>query len=267
MKNRKSTILQRQNKILEYLHTYPDSKIDTIAQHFNVSSSTIRRDLLLLQRNNEIEKSFTGRSCNRVPALPNLDSERYYMCNIEEKKAIAKRAAQFLEPDDTIFINSSSTALEIYQFIEDIHVNIITNNGRSLQQNHGSNISLFLTGGEVQKRHSANARLYLGGSYALNTINQIAASKCILGVSGISASFGLSSMMPEDPVLNQAMITHCNGPVIVVADHRKVGIAHNFHFGRLEDISIFITDSASDPGELERIRAAGVEVIVVDVDD
>ena len=266
MKNSKAAILQRQNKLLEYLHSYPEAKIGTMAQELKVSAATIRRDLQFLQSNHEIKRVFTGRHYSRLPLLPTPDSERYHLCGIKEKQAIARRAAQMLENDDTIFINSSSTALEIYPFIRDINVNIITNNGRSMLQSYGPNISLFLTGGEVQGNRSVNTRYYLGGIHALNTIHQIVASKCILGVSGISASFGLSSMTPEDPALNQAMIAHCNGPVIVVADHRKVGVAHNFRFGQLRDISIFITDAASDPAELDKIRAAGVEVIVVEAD-
>ena len=85
-------------------------------------------------------------------------------------------------------------------------------------------------------------------------------------MSGISAEGGLTSMAVQDPAVNRAMIQHCNGPVIIAADHRKVGIRHNFLFGSLSDVSRLVTDTGSDPQELENIRRAGVEITLVDPD-
>ena len=98
-------------------------------------------------------------------------------------------------------------------------------------------------------------------------ISKISATKCVLGVSGISVRGGLTSLAIQDPAVNKAMIQHCGGPVIVVADHRKIGVRHNFYFGSIHDVTHLVTDSKSDPEELQRIRDAGITVCVVDAED
>ena len=92
-------------------------------------------------------------------------------------------------------------------------------------------------------------KMSMTGALAVEMISRISTTKCILGVSGISAEGGLTSMAVQDP-----------------ADHRKVGIRHNFLFGSLSDVSRLVTDTGSDPEELENIRRAGVEITLVDPD-
>mgnify|MGYP002552724339 CR=1 FL=1 len=120
--------------------------------------------------------------------------------------------------------------------------------------------------GYIGNAMAGNMKMSMTGALAVEMISRISTTKCILGVSGISAEGGLTSMAVQDPAVNRAMIQHCNGPVIIAADHRKVGIRHNFLFGSLSDVSRLVTDTGSDPEELENIRRAGVEITLVDPD-
>jgi DeoR family transcriptional regulator of aga operon len=49
---------------------------------------------------------------------------------------------------------------------------------------------------------------------------------------------------------------------VVVADGSKVGRVALAQMAGLESVSTLITDASADPAELDRIRAAGVEVVV-----
>jgi DeoR family transcriptional regulator of aga operon len=52
---------------------------------------------------------------------------------------------------------------------------------------------------------------------------------------------------------------------VVVADGSKIGAVALAQMADIDQVAMLITDSTADKGELDRIRAAGVEVVVVDI--
>ena len=233
MKTSKNEIISRHNEIINYLRKNNCVEISVLADMFHVSDTTMRRDIHLLSKHGE-----AIRCKNNICMLdvgkshPTFDDERGSFACSNEKEKIAQRAAALIEDGDTVFFNSSSTVLRIIPYIKNKSVTIVTNNGRSLFIDRDSNIDLVLIGGEViGNTKIANAKMYTAG---------------------------LTSMAIQDPAVNQAMIQQCQGPVIVVADHRKVKIQHSFFFCSLSKISCLITDSESDAEELDNIRQNGV---------
>lgn len=267
MKRSRSDVHARQGRILKYLQENPTTKTSELAEHFSVSISTMRRDLIELSANGEITKVYGGTSTPvraMSKALPLFDLDRYSNANIDVKEAIAMRAAAMISPGDSVFINSSSTALLIYPHVKCEGVVFITNNVFALDAERNADSSLIILGGEAYMDRSSKKRHSLYGNIAEENIKKISAKVCIIGVSGISASDGLTSQSFREPGVNRAMVDRCTGPVIVVADHRKVGFAHNYNFASISQVDYLITDSLTDPEELQKIRNAGVEVILVD---
>lgn len=268
MKNSKSQVMARQNEMIAYLVQRGSAEVAELAEHFCVSDTTIRRDIHLLKRYGEsIHCKNNVCSLDASRSHPQFDDGRGQQACAEEKELLARYAATLLEDGDTVFFNSSSTVLKIIPYIRDKSVTVITNNGRSMFMDREPSTELVLIGGEVAGNlKQGKQKLYTTGTLAVEAIQRIAAKKCVVGVSGISAKGGLTSMAVQDPAVNRAMIQRCDGPVIVVADHRKIGIQHSFYFGALTDVTCLITDARSDPAELERIQAAGVEVRIVTPD-
>lgn len=228
-----------------------------MSEIFQVSQVTIRRDLEYLESKGLISRYFGGaKILNAVAAEqePQLD------VLMAKKHAIVKKAAEMLEDGDTIFMNSSSTALLILSHIRNKHVTIITNNANCLTVDRDPCVDLILTGGEIYGNKKS-----LVGVYALNAISKVACAKCIIGVSGISADGGITSSILPETAINYAMISNTKGPKIVVADSSKVGTIQNFHSCDLSSVTHLITDTDADENELSKIRKAGVEVILVDV--
>lgn len=260
MKNSSVLVSKRQQLILQYLKENKTVKVDDLSKKLGVSPITIRRDLQLFEDNGIVEKFYGGaaileKSLADDPSFSN-SSEEY----ISLKHALAQRAAALVEDGDIIFINSSSTALLILEFLEDKHVTVVTNNGKALQISDSPNIDLVLTGGEVNRR-----KLCMVGDYATNLLSKISADKCFLGVSGISASSGISTSVLQETTINSMMLKKCNGPTIILADSSKVGKNHNFQIGEINRISYLITDSNADSKELELIKAKGIEILTINI--
>jgi DeoR/GlpR family transcriptional regulator of sugar metabolism len=258
MKNSNSLVSKRQQLILQDLKDNGTVKIDELSKKLGVSPITIRRDLQLFEQNGIVEKFYGGaklisKELDNDPSF-NDSSEEY----TTRKHAIAKRAAQLIEDGDIIFINSSSTALLILEYLEDKHVTVVTNNGKALQMSNSPNIDLILTGGEVSRR-----KLCMVGDYATQLISKISADKCFLGVSGISASLGISTSVLQETAINSMMLKKCNGQTIILADNSKVGKNHNFLVGEINRISYLVTDSNADEREIELIQDKGIKVLTV----
>jgi DeoR family transcriptional regulator of aga operon len=86
----------------------------------------------------------------------------------------------------------------------------------------------------------------------------------ILGADGISAATGVTTHDETEARTNLAMVTKAQRTV-VVADGSKVGAVALAQVADIEKVEMLITDSTADPAELDRLRGAGVEVVVVDV--
>jgi DeoR family fructose operon transcriptional repressor len=260
MKNSNDLVSKRQQLILQYLKENGTIKTDEISKTLGVSPITIRRDLQIFEDNGIVEKFYGGATLIEKPLYDDpsfsTSSEKSETC----KHAIAKRAADLVEDGDIIFINSSSTALLVLEYLENKHVTVVTNNGKALQLFNNPNIDLVLTGGEVNIRKQC-----MVGDYATHLLSKISANKCILGVSGVSASLGISTSVLQETTINSLMLKKCLGPRIILADSSKVGKNHNFLLGEINKISYLITDSNADKEELELISAKGIEVLTVDV--
>ena len=258
MKQAKGIVHKRQQAILQYLKENKTIKTDELSKILSVSPITIRRDIQLFEDQGIVERFYGGATLiegalNDDPSL--LDSSNEYL---SQKEAIAKYAAALIENGDTIFINSSSTALLALQYLEDKRVTVITNNGNALSIPKGPNVELVLTGGEVNDRKKT-----MVGDFATHIINKITADKCILGVSGISAEYGIGTSILQETTINEMMLRRCKGAKIIVADSSKVGKEHNFSSGRIEDISYLITDIYADETQLNLLNNKGITVKTV----
>ncbi|MBD7910816.1 MULTISPECIES: DeoR/GlpR family DNA-binding transcription regulator [Clostridium] len=258
MKNSNSLVSKRQQLILQYLKDNETVKIDDLSKKLGVSPITIRRDLQLFEQNGIVEKFYGGAKL----ISKELDDDPSFNHSTEEylslKHSIAKRAAELIEDGDIIFINSSSTALLILEYLEDKHVTVVTNNGKALQISTSPNIDLILTGGEVSRK-----KLCMVGDYAAQLISKISADKCFLGVSGISANLGISTCVLQETTINSMMLKKCTGSTIILADNSKVGKNHNFLVGEINRISYLVTDSNADEKEIKQIKDKGIKVLTV----
>ena len=168
-----------------------------------------------------------------------------------------KKDDEFIEDGDSIFINSSSTAIKLLEYIEEKRVMVITNNGKILGMNLSPNVEIILTGGEVYGRKQS-----MVGDIATQIISKITATKCFIGVSGINANTGISTSVLQETTVNMKMLENCNGPTFVLADNSKIGIHHNFSSGDISKVNYVITNEIEDDkSELEKLKEKGVKII------
>ena len=259
MKRSKGVVYKRQQYILSRLKEKRTVRVEELARELQVSSVTIRRDLQEFEVQGLVSR-FHGGASLRDGALKDDPSlvEEGTVLHLAEKSAIARHAASLVEEGDTIFMNSSSTCLMMLEYIKNKHVVVVTNNGKAVMVPRNPGVELILTGGEVYER-----KISMVGEVASKTLSRMTASKCFIGVGGISAQHGLTTSTLQETAINELMIKRCSGGCYVLADSSKLGRENNFFSAPIDWISALITDTAASPSEVEQIRKLDVDVILV----
>lgn len=264
MKNSAALITSRRAVIEEMLQQTPDHtvSVSSLAAHCCVSPMTIRRDLealetmgVLTHKHGHAILSEHYRFKDATPTNSNIE---------KIKISIGKMAANFVRNKDTVFINTSSTALYALDYLQNKRVNVVTNNLRIHGQIHRDSLNpastVIITGGELRLPKEA-----LTGEVAEAAVKRIIADVAIIGCSGLSLKNGITTSNAGETNINRLMIEHTKGKVIVVADHRKICHDSNFFVAASTTIDVLVTDEFADAQSIRDIEKAGIEVIQVTV--
>jgi len=142
----------RRRQILKIINKRKSVTVQEIAHMLGVSLSTVRNDLNILGKNGLIYRTHGG-------ALTKEKFNPEYQKSIsqfsEVKAKIARKALEFVEPNDTIFIDSGSTTLAFSEelIVSDIPCHVITNSLYIINTLiDAENITLHVIGGEFRKR-------------------------------------------------------------------------------------------------------------------
>ena len=181
MKNKKGVIYKRKQEILRELHENKKVLVDDLAKALHVSPITIRRDLDEFQAEGIVERFYGGASLVEGALAEDPSEQDSSDQNQSCKESIAREAAALVTEGDTIFLNSSSTALLLLKYLKGKRVTVITNNGNALHMETDPLIELVLTGGEVNQYKKS-----MVGDFALQMLRKLRADKCFIGVSGIN---------------------------------------------------------------------------------
>ena len=113
MKVSKAIVDKRRNEIMKTIQENNSISVDNLVEKYDVSAVTIRRDLQYWEDMGAIVRNYGSASLIQEFVDDNKNYDRFrYM------KAIAKRAALFVEDNDVIFINTSMTAIMMIDYIK-----------------------------------------------------------------------------------------------------------------------------------------------------
>lgn len=250
MKRSKAYIAARRDAIVALLERRGHVGVAELADHFGVSALTVRRDLEYLEEQHVLSRQYGTATLLNPLGRPSGSRQ------IRANKAIAREAARYVKDGDCIFINASSTALSIISHITAQDVTVITNNAKALLLSEHPNASIILTGGEIRPPKAS-----LTGEFALECVKRITATKCFLGLAGLSPTYGLTSATAPEPAINAMMLDRSHMHVIV-ADSSKIGRTSSFQFGSTDEVDLLITDSGATDEQVELLKENGVSDVV-----
>jgi len=253
MKVSKDIVNQRRIDIMKAIEENSAISVEELVKRFNVSPVTIRRDLEYWENQGAVIRNYGGVSLIQAFVEDNDYAKTRFM------KAIAKRAALYIEDGDVIFINSSKTAIMVMDYIKNKKVTIITNHIKAYSD-LDDGITLIYTGGEVKYPRNS-----MTGDFTLSALNNITANKCFIGCSGLKED-GVSTGIMKEMLVNQTMLNKTTGQKFILCDHTKIGLDYNFHYGDYREIDYLITDIEANTSIISKIKNKYSNMNIIEVE-
>jgi DeoR/GlpR family transcriptional regulator of sugar metabolism len=247
---------QRQSGIVDYLTAKSFASVAELAQHFEVSEMTIRRDLAVLEQRGALQRKYGGAAASEA-VFYEMAFQAKNVLFIEEKQRIGLAAAGLVQPGQTVLLDSGSTVGQVALCLKDMHLTVVTT-GLNIASDllAADGIQVHLAGGILRK-----ATLSLVGPQTDDFLKTIRADWLFLGVDGVDVFGGFTVPDVINARTKRAMIAAAR-KTVVVTDHSKLGRNTMSSVAPLDGVSLLITGREADPQVVESLRQH-VEVMLV----
>ncbi len=227
---------QRHVRILEVLREEGAVRTSDLADIFEVTDETIRRDLEQLHRERLLVRTHGGAIGLEHPGRELSLGEREIR-NLELKERIAKEASKLVRPGDVLFIDASSTALQLTRFLPEMDLTVVTNAHRVISDLAGrSAIRLIGTGGQFDPRSQSYV-----GPIVEYTSRRFHLNWFFFSGNGMDAVRGVSESN-EAQANFKGEVRSLAERSVLLADSTKVGQKSSYFFCPPEAIDLWITD-------------------------
>lgn len=255
MNNRGIAMNERHQKILDILTVKKSSSIEYLCKQLAYSRSTIRRDVVALEELGVVRREKgqvalrVGRTKEKIFKLRNLE-------NTESKKVICQGTKDFITDGMSLFLDGSSTVLQIVPYLREYDNITVVTNGIELAYEliHMPNIELFVVGGYVREGTSA-----IVGENALDYIDQFNLDLCIFGCTGIDKD-GVYEPSMQQAFTKKKMIEKAEQSILLV-DSSKFNKKYKFTLARYTDIDYIITNELPPLELIDQVKEYGCEMI------
>ncbi|MFD5218824.1 DeoR/GlpR family DNA-binding transcription regulator [Streptomyces tendae] len=247
---------ERQQEILRLARDGGRVDVVSLAEEFQVTAETIRRDLKALDRAGLLRRVHGGAiPAGRLDFEPDL-AERESTA-ADEKDRIARAALAELPAEGTLILDAGSTVARMAAAIPpDASLTVVTHSlpiAARLADHPG--IQLHIVGGRV--RHRTRAAV---DAWALRAYGEIRADVAVVAANGFSAEHGLTTPDLAEAAVKRAALTAARR-VVLLADSSKYAQEHFARFGALDDVDLLITDTGLTPEDAGDLERAGTEVV------
>ncbi|WP_026962858.1 DeoR/GlpR family DNA-binding transcription regulator [Alicyclobacillus herbarius] len=247
----------RHRKIVELVEREGSVRVSELSELFQVTEETIRRDLDKLEAEGKILRTHGGAVRSDEPGLEIPVSEREIE-RIEQKRAIAAKAIEWVEPGDQIILDASTTAWQMAKILPDIPLIVVTNSVKVIMELAGKdNIQVISVGGNLAARS-----LSFVGPLAERSLDNYHVRKLFMSCGGCHLDYGISEATEEQARVKAKMIANADD-VILLVDSSKFQRRAFTQIAPVETADVVITDAEVDPGIVERMEGLSISVHIV----
>ncbi len=247
---------ERLGRILELLARDGTVTVAELASELGVSDATVRRDLQALGDQRLLERSHGGAVAHGTAhELP----VRYRTGRSDEKRRIARAASELVRDGVAVGLTGGTTTTEVARMLVARQGLTVVTNALNIAVELAvrPDLKLIVTGGVAR-----SASYELVGSMADATLRAVYVDLAFVGVDGVDAERGLTTQNEVEAATNRALMDRAKRTV-VVADATKLGHVAFAEIAGIERADQLITNTGADAEQVERLRAAGLDVTLV----
>ena len=249
---------ERRARIVDLVKERRAVRVSTLSEDLGVSGMTIRRDLERLEVEGVLVRTHGGAVLKRHMTEETLYVERE-SASTEEKRRIAAAAAALIEPGETVFLSSGTTAAQVIRHIDpSLEARVVTHNVGAVQEARGLRVEVVLVGGLYRPRSNA-----VSGPLALEQISRFHAGKMLIGVDGFDLEEGMTTPTMSMASVERAMVAATRGEVIALADNSKIGVVADVVICGLGEVDTVMVDDGVDQSVRDELVKQGLRCVVV----
>src|SRR5438128_7499442 len=202
--------------------------VSELADRFEVTPETIRRDLTDLERQGLLRRVHGGAiPIERFRSEPAIAEKASSMAR--EKHQIASAALPFVPEHGTVLLDAGTTTLALAQAFPDRDLTVFTNSSPvGLELAARRSVRLYMLGGRVRGRTLAHV-----GDWTQRQLADLTVDVAFVGTNGLTVARGLSTPDPAEAAVKRAMCQAAQ-QVVVLADHTKVNQEDAVRFASID---------------------------------
>ena len=227
---------ERYDKILTVLESEKYISAQKLSQMLFVSLPTIRRDLAELDRRNQIIRSHGGaKAIEPEHVVAPLDFRK--SLHSTQKRKLCQAAANLVSDNEIIFIDSSTTTLQMADFlVEKKNITVITNGISLATLLVQKGIKTYCTGGEIFQNSLAHF-----GSFAEDFIRRFNIDTMFFSCHGVNDNGMLTDpSLPETQIRRVAI--NQSKKTVFLCDKTKFSLSTPYNLMSIQDIDYIVTD-------------------------
>jgi DeoR family transcriptional regulator of aga operon len=250
---------ERDKEILRQLMKDGEVTVEQLAERFETSSATIRRELSHLEGAGLLRRTHGG-AIQVEPMLyepfRRLSSfAAQEQMQAAEKRRIGLAASEMIKDGEIVALSAGTTTTQVGRSIHDRKRVIIVTNAINIamELSHRLDLKIIMTGGFLNRNCFG-----LSGPSGIASVNEMFYDRAFIDVDGIHPEHGLTSDSPDLGAVNRAIIQQSR-KTVVVADHSKFFKVGKTLIAPVEKVDLIITDKAA----LRNLSGVSVKMVWV----
>lgn len=254
----------REKKILQAVLHKGTTSVEDLAVLTGASTASVRRDLTRLEERGLVHRTHGGvRVAGQTLYQPfRFDSTFQERENrfTEEKRKIAFAASELVAERETIAITAGTTTTQVARCLRHrVGLHVITNAVNiGMELSSQPELNVTLVGGNLRWIGAFS----LTGPMTIEALSGLFMDKAFLGACGVDPEKGVTTIEPEEAAVFRTMARQAK-EVILVVDSSKIGMVSPALICPMQRVNKLVTDQGIQSADLKRLRAKGIEVLVV----
>lgn len=221
----KTLVMENKSVIVSYL-----------AREFSVNEETIRRDLKALEKEGVLTRTYGGAFVQNG-VINDVSVSLRKTAYLENKRTIATRCLELIRNGDSIFLDHSTTALEIAKATAHMNITVVTNSLLAAdylaQKGEGQ---LILIGGVFEPKNRCFA-----GNAMLDALEGYYVDMAFLSCRSVDLENGVTDSAEQSAAIRRRVLRRTERSYLV-ADHTKFGKTSFLNICGLDALNGIVTD-------------------------
>lgn len=230
---------ERMEAILGLLRRHGYLTVKFLTEELGYSTATVNRDLNRMEQMKQVKRTYGGVELTENQGIPLLFR---YAKSKPSKKRIARAAAQYVADGDVIFIDGSTTAQYMGEYLLDKKdIQVITNNLALSVYLAEHGIAVTVLGGKM-----AEPPFMLSGEETVENAMRYNADKCFFST-GFLTKGGVVGGSGGYALLHKAMLQNSKRSFLLM-DKDKIDRVMGKNLCTLSSIDVLLSDYAFEEG-------------------